>query len=94
MANVPSLSPETPAAPQKAKPKAPAAEMKWYRVMSASQRIPRAQGDYQLNRGKVINSANFDIQLIQNLGVELKEVEEPGWHRAKQGAPTDGADAA
>jgi hypothetical protein len=95
MANVPSLTPESPAAPKTAKPKAPAAEMKWYRVKSESKRIPRPHGDYQLNRGKVINSANFDIQLIKNLGVELEDVPEPGWHAAKQGAPAgDAPDAA
>lgn len=94
MANVPNLSPDAPAARPKAPPKAPASEQKWYRVMSASQRIPRSQGDYQLNRGKVICSANYDIDLIKNLGVELLVVDEPGWHKAAQGATADGSDAA
>lgn len=98
MANVPNLGPEpTPAVP--AKKARPAGEaQKWYRVKNANSvggphRIPRAGGDYYLNRGKVISSASYSIQQLENMGVELELVAEPGWHAAKQGK-SDEPDAA
>jgi hypothetical protein len=89
MANVPNLSPEgnAPAAPTKKAPKPAGEPQKWFKVKSGPHRVPRPGGDYVLNRGKVISSASYNIQQLQDMGVELESVAEPGWHRAKQGEP-------
>lgn len=100
MATVPPLSNESPAAAKKlAAPKSSGESQKWFKVKNGSptggpHRIPRSGGDYYLNRGKVISSANYPIQQLLDLGVELEPVAEPGWHAAKQGPRTDDPEAA
>lgn len=93
MATVPALGPEgTPAASPKKAAKPAGEGQKWYKVKNSGpqggpHRVPRAGGDYYLNRGKTISSANYNIQQLQDMGIELELVDEPGWHKAKQGAP-------
>lgn len=88
MATVPSLDSQgTPPAPQKKVAKPAGEAPKWYLVKSGPHRIPRSQGDYNLNRGKVISSASYPIQFLMDMGVELEDAPEPGWHKSKQGQP-------
>lgn len=77
-------------------PAAPAAVpfetgIKFYRVLSADQRIPRPGGDYVLRKGKTIRSDNFPIEKLKQYGVELLEVEPPGTFLAAQQPRATGA---
>lgn len=85
--NMPSMTGELQGADQQpaAAPAAPAETgIKFYRVVSADQKIPRSGGDYVLRKGKVIRSDNYQIDQLKNYGVELLEVSPPGTFTAAQ----------
>lgn len=77
----------TPPAKPAAAPAAPVKPQKWYRVDSPSVSIPRPGGQYQLNRGKVISSASYDVDRLKLMGVTLTEVSAPAWFVEAQGSP-------
>lgn len=86
--NMPNMTGDLQGADQLGPPAALAAPMetgiKFYRVVSADQKIPRPGGDYVLRKGKVIRSDSFPIDQLKNYGVELQEVAAPGTFLAAQ----------
>src|SRR5215831_1188874 len=76
-------APKTPQAPQK-----PAEPLKWFRVKGgpSSSRNPgevgpfrRDHGDFFLKIGNEINSSQYDIKALRNAGIDLVDIEPPGW---------------
>lgn len=76
---------------KKAEPAVAAEPTRWYRVKDGPKTLTgnnpgqigpfrRENGDFFLKLGNVINSTQYDMEELKNAGVELLEVEAPGWY--------------
>lgn len=58
-----------------------AGEVQFYRV-EEDIAFPSRGGKTKLTKGKIISSKGYDIgMLVDEIGVKLKPVPEPGWHK-------------
>lgn len=72
-------------APAAAKADAPPGTVTWYRVKRDGSgalffEIPYKGPKIRLPVGKVLSSKNYDIAELENAGVPLEPIGEPGWH--------------
>lgn len=81
--------------PKPAKAAAPAAPAKtgplrWFLVESPDKviRLP-SRAEFVIRQGKEINSAEYDVGLLQARGVKLKEIDTPNWWNEAQAKGID-----
>lgn len=83
-------------------PTASAGPTRWYKVLDGPRNhssapgaigpFRRPNGDFTLKTGKIINSAQYDIDMLRDAGVKLEEVPAPGWFIRAQKEAQDKVD--